>query len=170
MISGAISEAALLRCSVRDLAGLLAYTGLGQRAPRRWSDINCCRRSLRCAQGRRLIERSQDDRSAIRLRSDLSRLRLPVLDAPVASNDQATRQIFREKQEPFSGGSEIPRRLAVIGLRQAKRLDAAYKAVDRRDIPAASRGAGMAAGNAPDAVAHRLLSRTHRVRLQHLCN
>src|SRR5260370_41920028 len=109
MISGAISETALLRFTVRDLAGLLAHTGLGRRAPRRWSDINCCRRSLRRGQGRRLIERSQKDRSAIRLRSDLLRLRLPVIDAPVVSNDQASTQIFREKPELFGGGSEIPR-------------------------------------------------------------
>src|SRR5260370_33214252 len=78
MISGAISETALLRFTVRDLAGLLARTGLGRRAPRRWSDINCCRRS---AQGRRLVERSQKDRSAIRLRSDLLRLRWPAIES-----------------------------------------------------------------------------------------
>jgi hypothetical protein len=157
MISRAISQSALLRCSVRDVAGFLAHTGLGRRAPRRWSDIVCSRRSLRCAQGRRLIGCSQKDRSAIRLRSDLLRLRLPVIDAPVASNDRAARQIFREKQESFSGVPEIPRRPAVIRLRQANHLDAASKAVARCDIPGALRAARKAIGNAPDVVEHRLL-------------
>jgi len=46
------------------------------------------------------------------------RLRLPVIDAPVVSNDQAATKIFREKQELFGGGSEILRRLEVIRLRQ----------------------------------------------------
>jgi hypothetical protein len=85
------------------------------------------------------------------------RLRLPVIDAPVASNDRAARQIFREKQESFSGVPEIPRRSAVIRLRQANHLDAASKAVARCDIPGALRAARKAIGNAPDVVEHRLL-------------
>ena len=157
MISGAISEATLLRCSVRDVPGFFAHTGIGRRARRRWSDLECSRRSLRCAQGRRLIACSQKDRSAIRLRSDLLRLRLPAIDAPVASNDRAARQIFREKQASFSGAPEIPRRPAVIGLRQANHLDVAYKAAARRDIPAALRAPRMTIENAPDAMARRLL-------------
>jgi len=162
MISGAISECAVLRRSVRDVDGWPNHARPRRRAARTRTCINCFRRSLRCAQGRLLFECSQKDRSAITLPSGLLRRRL--LDGLVASNNQAARQIFGAKQKSCSSEPEISRRLAVIELRKVNHMDAVYKAADRRDFSAALLTPPMAIGRAPDAMAHRLPARTFRAR------